>query len=70
MKQPKVKPCPACGDKHYTVYHSVSSRRRPWFLCCSYCKRCADRAWTKRGAIRKWNKSTAIVGLYNLHERR
>ena len=64
MKQPKVKPCPDCGDKRYTVYHSLSRRCLRWFISCPRCGFCGGNTWTKRGAIRMWNKYSRTVGTY------
>jgi len=62
MKKPKkkvrqkLKPCPACGDKHlYTVYSY--QRRRNKHIECRYCHFSGKPAFTKWGAIRKWNRA-------------
>lgn len=54
MKNPK--PCPACGDKHlYTVYSYQGWRKK--HIECRYCHFCGKPAFTKWGAIRKWNRA-------------
>lgn len=60
-----MKPCPICGNKHMTVYKVISRR---WYEkrrhCeCDYCHFCSKSAYTWRGAIRLWNKSTNIVSV-------
>lgn len=57
----KIKNCPICGDDNITVWRSVTRRIKPWFIHCEYCHHCSDRAQTRRGAMRKWNKSTNII---------
>lgn len=61
----KIKNCPICGDDNITVWRSVTRRIKPWFLHCEYCRYCSDRAQTRRGAIRKWNKGTNIIDISN-----
>lgn len=55
----KVKPCPACGDKHIYMVHSWPSKRTGWrskYVECRYCHFSGKSAYTKWGAIRKWNR--------------
>lgn len=53
MKKPKS--CPRCGDKHiYTVYWIHSWRKH---IECRYCHFAGEPAFTKWGAIRKWNRA-------------
>lgn len=63
MRLIKLKPCPICGNKHKTIWKVVSRRwyEKKHFVECDYCHFCAKRAYTKRGAIRLWNKSTNVV---------
>lgn len=56
----KVKPCPACGDKHIYLVHSWPGRvfgYRNKYLECRYCHFSGKIAFTKWGAIRKWNRA-------------
>lgn len=56
----KPKRCPSCN----TYFGSINICRsmlvywweRKYFLECNYCKWTGKRAWTKRGAVRKWNR--------------
>lgn len=62
-KSKRIKNCPVCGDKRITVYHSITKKKRPWFLRCEYCRHSSESAHTMRGAIRKWNKGTNILNV-------
>ena len=56
----KLKRCPFCntyfGGK--TLWHSVTARwwERKYNIECNYCKWNGEKARTKRGAVRKWNR--------------
>lgn len=60
----KLKPCPLCGDRHIYRCRSVTSRWKRWWLQCRYCNWTAEHAHTLRGAMRKWNRSTTVVEVY------
>jgi len=58
----KLKKCPICGDtQNVKIGRSITNRWKRWSMLCNYCGFVAEGAHTKRGAIRKWNKSTNVV---------
>lgn len=59
----KCKPCPICGNKRMTKYIVITRRwyQKKRYVECDYCHFCSKSAYTKRGAIRLWNKSTNVV---------
>ena len=50
----KVNPCPVCGGKHIFMVTAQSGWRKHHVECL--CHFGANSAFTKWGAIRKWNR--------------
>lgn len=61
------KPCPVCGYKKIWIVRIMTRSifMKKWYCECSYCHFCWKQAYTKRGAIRMWNRSTNIVSIKN-----
>lgn len=53
MKNPN--PCPACGDNHLFMVTAITGWRKYHVECI--CHFCGSIAFTKWGAIRKWNRA-------------
>lgn len=57
MKTIMLKPCPECKRlSGVALYMSVTTRWKQFEIGCRFCGFHAKHAFTKRGAIKKWNR--------------
>lgn len=56
----RMKHCPRCNAYFgsATLWKSIIVHwwQKKYYVQCSYCYWCGKMTWTKRGAIRKWNR--------------
>lgn len=56
----ELKPCPNCGSFNTMISRciigTITNRLVPYRVFCENCNYYAERAFTVRGAVKKWNR--------------
>lgn len=55
MKMLSVKPCPSCGALKQVKLCRIHFAVKRYEINCFWCGYCGKTAFTKRGAVEKWN---------------